>query len=563
MSQQSSTWLPASVLAFRQYTFTDFRHDLIAGVTVGCVAMPLAIAFAIASGVAPQAGIACAIVTGLIISGLGGSRTQIGGPTGAFVVVVSGIIAQHGLTGLYVCTMMAGVILIILGVTGTGTAVKFIPRPVIIGFTNGIAVLIATTQIRDFLGVQGGENTGELIERMRAIGQHLDTVSPAAVTLALASLAVILLANRYIKGIPGTVLAMVLGTAVAWAFTLPVETVAARFGALPSSLPEVHLPAFQASAILGLLSPAFTVAMLGAIESLMSAVVADRMTGDRHNPNVELVAQGLANVASPLVGGLPATGAIARTATNIRSGARTPMAGIVHAVTLLVLLLAGASLVGRIPMAVLAAILLTVAWRMGEWHEIPGLLRQGWADRSVWFVTFALTVFADLTVAVEVGMIIAALLFIRRVSLTTTVSRVTHDYLHEGREHVLQDKEIPDNVAIYRIHGPFLFGATDKIERIAHDLPRLPPVVIFRLRNMTAIDATGLEALEDMADRIRASGRTAIFCGAREQPAALLERAGFVDYVGKENVQPHVRAALDRAAAVIAASGRTLTPAAS
>jgi sulfate permease, SulP family len=554
MPSRPSAWLPASVIALRHYSAADFRHDLIAGVTVGFVAMPLAIAFAIASGVAPQAGIACAIVTGLIISGLGGSRTQIGGPTGAFVVVVSGIIAQYGISGLYICTMMAGVILIILGVTGTGSAVKFIPRPVIIGFTNGIAILIATTQIRDFLGVRGGENAGDLLERMASIGRHLDTVSPAAVILASGSLAVILLANRFVRAVPGTVLAMVIGTIAAWALALPVETVTARFGALPSSLPELQVPTIRASVVLTLLSPAFTVAMLGAIESLMSAVVADRMTGDRHNPNVELVAQGIANVVSPLVGGLPATGAIARTATNIRSGARTPVAGIIHALTLLVLLLVGARLVGQIPMAVLAAILFTVAWRMGEWQEIPGLLRQGWADRSVWLVTFALTVFADLTVAVEVGMIIAALLFIRRVALTTTVSRVTADYLNEGREHVLQDKSIPEYVAIYRIHGPFLFGATDKIERVVRDLPHLPPVVIFRLRNMTAIDATGLEALEDIADRIRASGRTAVFCGAREQPAELMRRAGFIDHVGADNVRPHVSSALERADAIVGVS---------
>jgi SulP family sulfate permease len=299
--------------------------------------------------------------------------------------------------------------------------------------------------------------------------------------------------------------------------------------------------------MLTLLSPAVTVAMLGAIESLLSAVVGDRMTGKKHNPNVELVAQGIANVVSPLFGGLPATGAIARTATNIRSGGRTPVAGMVHALTLVAVLLAGATLAGRIPMPVLAAILFVVAWRMGEWHEIPALLRQTRTDAVVWFATFALTVLADLTVAVEVGMVMASLLYIRRVSLTTTVSRVTADYVEEGQQHSLQDKDIPSWVAIFRIHGPFLFGATDKLAHVLEQLDTLPPIVIIRLRNMTAIDATGLQALEEIAERVRQSGRTPIFCGARSQPRAVMEHAGFPDRVGRDNVCQHVDAALERA----------------
>jgi len=361
--------------------------------------------------------------------------------------------------------------------------------------------------------------------------------------------------NRVSRAVPGTVVALVAGTLAVWIFGLPVETVASRFGGVPSGLPAIQVPAFEPALLLKLISPAVTVAMLGAIESLMSAVVADRMSGDRHNPNVELVAQGVANIVSPLFGGLPATGAIARTATNIRSGARTPVAGMVHALTLLVVLLAGAQIAGHIPMAVLAAILLVVAWRMGEWTEIPALFKQTRADIAIWMATFALTVFADLTVAVEVGMVLAALLFIRRVATTTTVSRVTKEYLSEGRPHVLQDKPIPDYVAIYRIHGPFLFGATDKIIRVIDDLPNLPPVVIFRLRNMTALDATGLRALEDVADRTRASGRTAVFCGAREQPRGLMRRSGFADHVGAENVTPHVQAALERASQIKAEVG--------
>ncbi len=347
--------------------------------------------------------------------------------------------------------------------------------------------------------------------------------------------------------LPGTIVALVAGTIAAAVLELPVETVASRFGAVPSGLPAVTLPALEPALILTLLSPAVTVAMLGAIESLLSAVVADRMTGDRHNPNVELVAQGIANVVSPLVGGLPATGALARTATNVRSGARTPVAGMVHAITLLLILLVGAELSGRIPMAVLAAILFVVAWRMGEWHEIPSLLRQTRTDVTVWAATFTLTVLADLTVAVEVGMVLAALLYIRRVSHTTTVSRVTREYLVEGQKHVLQDKPIPPYVTIFRIHGPFLFGSTDKVAGILDSLDTLPPIVIVRLRNMTAIDATGLNALEEVARRVTESGRTTIFCGALSQPRAVMAQAGFPDVVGPENFCPHVDAALERA----------------
>lgn len=547
MPHRHSPWTPKSVLALRHYTPDTFRHDVIAGITVGLVALPLAMAFAIASGLSPQAGIYCAVVTGFIISALGGSKVQIGGPTGAFVVVVANIVSQHGLSGLFMCTMMAGVLLVLLGVTGMGSAVKFIPRPVVIGFTNGIAVLIASTQIRDFLGLRFSDNTGEFLSRMEGIAGHLNTFSMEATALGVAALAAIILVNRYVPRVPGTIVALVAGTAVVASFALPVETVGSRFGGVPSGLPAMHLPALSLSLLIQLIGPAVTVAMLGAIESLMSAVVADRMSGDRHNPNVELIAQGVANIVSPMVGGLPATGAIARTATNIRSGGRTPVAGMVHALTLLIILLVGAKLAGRIPMPVLAAILFIVAWRMGEWHEIPGLLKQTRADRAVWIATFALTVLADLTVAVEVGMVLAALLFIRRVSVTTTVSRVTREYLAEGYAHVLQGKQIPDYAAIYRIHGPFLFGATDKISRVIEDIDRLPAIVIFRLRNMTAIDATGLRALEETSDRLRATGRATIFCGAREQPRAVMRQAGFPERVGPANVCPHVQAALKRA----------------
>jgi sulfate permease, SulP family len=542
--------LPKSVLCLRHYSRSDFLHDLVAGLTVGIVALPLAMAFAIASGLSPQAGIYCAIITGFLISALGGSRTQIGGPTGAFVVVVAGIVAQYGIEGLFMCTMMAGVLLILLGLTGMGGAVRYIPRPVVVGFTNGIAILIASTQIRDFFGLQAAEMPGEFLQRMQALAAALPTISPAATMLAGGSLAVLILWPMFVRRVPGSIVVLLAGTAAAALLGLDVDTIGSRFGGVSATLPELHVPQFRADLILKLLSPALTVAMLGAIESLMSAVVADRMTGDRHNPNMELIAQGVANVASPLFGGLPATGAIARTATSIRSGARTPVAGMVHAVTLLVVLLAAAPLASHIPLAVLAAILMVVAWNMGEWREIPDLLRLTRTDISVWAVTFLLTVLADLTVAVEAGMILAALLYIRRVSQTTTVTRVTPQDVEDGRAHVLQGKDIPPYVAVFRIHGPFLFGATEKLRKITSRIDQLPPVVIVRLRNMTAIDATGLHALETLADQLQASGRALILCGARAQPAHLMHQAEFHQHVGDQNICPHIEAALVRAAAI-------------
>jgi SulP family sulfate permease len=476
---------------------------------------------------------------------------QIGGPTGAFVVVVSGIIAKYGVDGLFMCTMMAGVLLVVMGLTGTGTAVQFIPRPVVVGFTNGIAVVIASTQVQDFLGiVVPGPIPGELVGRLSVLGMNLSATSVPTAAVGAGVLALIVIWNRLVPRVPGYIVALVAGTAVVSLAGLPLATVGSRFGGIPAGLPQFRVPAFRPDLILTLLSPTLTVAMLGAIESLMSAVVADRMSGTRHNSNVELFAQGIANIASPLFGGLPATGAIARTATNVRSGAKTPVAGMVHALTLLTILLVAAPLAASVPMAVLAAILLVVSYNMGEWHEIPELWKQGLTDRLVWMVTFALTVLADLTVAVEAGMILAALLFIRRVSATTTVSRVTPEYIERGRPHALQGKDIPDHVTILRIHGPFLFGATEKLREAAEDIDTLKPVVVLRLRNMTALDATGLRAIQDFADALAASGRTLLLCGALPQPFTLMAHAEFHRHVGAENILPDVDAALARARAL-------------
>jgi sulfate permease, SulP family len=541
-------WLPQSIICLRAgYTRRDLLSDLIAGVTVGLVALPLAMAFGIASGVMPQAGIYTAVVAGFLISALGGSRLQIGGPTGAFVVIVAGIIAAHGVSGLLMVTLIAGLILILMALTGLGTAVKYIPRPVTIGFTNGIAILIASTQVKDFLGLDITAVPSDFVLRVSALVNSLVSFHWPALLLSIGSLLIILLLPRFTKRVPGSIVALVLATIAVPLFGIPVETIGSKFGGIPTGLPHISLPQVRPELIVPLLPAAVTVAMLAAIESLLSAVVADGMSGDKHNSNVELLAQGIANLAVPFVGGIPATGAIARTATNVRSGARTPVSGMVHALTLLAILLVAAPLARFIPLATLAAILFVVAYNMSEWREVRTILKLSKADIVVWLMTFGLTVLADLTVAVEIGMLLAALLYIYRVSQTTTVAPVTEGYIEDGRPHILQDKLLPSYVLVLRIHGPFLFGATEKLAEATVDVESLPAVVILRLRNMTALDATGLHELERLAQRLRDSGRTLLLCGARSQPAQLLRQSPFLQYLGEENMLPHVEAALSRA----------------
>jgi SulP family sulfate permease len=530
-----NNWVPKSILCLKSYTKRLFLADLMAGMTVGLVALPLAMAFAIASGVPPQDGLYCAIVAGFLISALGGSKTQIGGPTGAFVVVVFAIVARHGVDGLFMCTMMAGVLLLILGATGLGTAVKFIPRPVVVGFTNGIAVIIASTQIKDFFGLKIEKVPGDFLGRLQTIAHNFSSFSRIETGLAVAALAVIIVFMRYVKRVPGYIVALLIGTAVVVLFKLPVETIGTRFGGIPSGLPTLKVPHFRLDLVRPLISPAITVAMLGAIESLMSAVVCPSQCNQKHNPQL---------------GRLPATGAIARTATNIRSGAKTPVSGMIHALTLLGIVVFAAPLARFIPLSVLAAILLVVSYNMGEWREIPELLKLSRLEIATWLVTFLLTVFADLTVAVEAGMILAVLVFIRKVTQTTSVSEVTEEYVREGHVHILQHKVIPAYVAIFRIHGPFLFGATDKIEEITSRMASLPPILILRLRNMTAIDSTGLQALENLADQVHQSGRELILCGAREQPSRLMHQAEFQQHIGAENMCNSIAEALNRARVV-------------
>jgi SulP family sulfate permease len=547
MNISLEAWLPKSVIFLRTYDRQKFLSDLIAGVTVGLVALPLAMAFAISSGLSPQAGLYCAIVTGFVISALGGSKTQIGGPTGAFVVVVAGIISKYGIDGLFVCTMMAGVLLLLLGITGMGSAVKYFPRPVVVGFTNGIAILIASTQIRDFFGIHLDSVPGDFFHRMAALAGAFSTFNWRATLLATVSLAIMILCLKFTRKIPGAIVVCFGATATVALLHLPIETIGTRFGGIPSGLPHIAVPTLHYDTMRQLFSAAFTVAMLGAIESLMSAVVSDKMSADKHNPNVELMAQGVANIVSPLFGGLPATGAIARTATNVRAGAKTPVAGMIHAITLLAIILFAAPLVKNVPLSALAAILMMVAYNMGDWEEIPEILKLSAADIAVWLLTLTLTVVTDLTFAVEVGMVLAALTFIRKVSRTTTVTRVTRDYVEDSRVHVLQGKDIPPYAAVYRVHGPFLFGSTDKFEEILRDIENLPPIVILRLRNMTAIDATGLGAIRELADEVHATGRTLLLCGAREQPSQLMQQAEFERHVGKENIVASITDAIARA----------------
>ena len=542
----------------RGYTLQSFLADLTAGVTVGVVALPLAMAFGIASGVDPTAGLYTAIVAGFIISVLGGSRVQIGGPTGAFVAIVFGVIAQYGLNNLILCTIMAGVMLVIMGVAQMGTMIKFIPYPVTTGFTSGIAVLIFSTQIKDFFGLTVAKVPADFVEKMHVFGTHFSTLHWPTLLLSLTSLAVILTwPKKLAKRVPGTIIAMLLGTLAVMLFDLPVDTIGKRFGGIPQTLPSMKIPALSWESIRHLIQPAFTIAMLAAIESLLSAVVADGMIDDRHNSNQELVAQGLANIASGLFGGIPATGAIARTATNVKSGGRTPVAGIIHAITLLLIILIAAPLAKFIPLATLSAVLVFVAYNMGEWHQFTRLTRWPKSDVAVFLAAFGLTVLIDLTVAVEVGMVLAAVLFIKRISETTQITAVDETTDTEGSHHSLVGKEIPDGVLVFRVFGAFFFGAADKLETALKRSKQQPKVLILRMRKVLAMDATGLNALEDLFEKLRARGQHLVLSAPHTQPLFTMDKSGFLDRLGRENVCAHIDDALARARQIL----RESTPA--
>src|SRR4051812_21658657 len=521
----------------KHYTRQDFRADLIAGLTVGIVALPLAMAFAIASGVPPQAGIFTAVIAGFLISSLGGSRVCIGGPTGAFIIILYGIYSKYGAENLAICTVMAGVLLFAMGAAKLGTMIKYIPFPVTVGFTSGIAVLIFTTQIKDFFGLRVDKMPSDFVEKMKVLVQHANTFQWQTVCLGVASFAVIKLwPKKWQRSVPGSIVALVLGTAAVAFFSIPVETIGTKFGGIPQSLPAFRMPALSWSNIQHLFQPSVTIALLAAIESLLCAVVADGMVDDRHDSNQELMAQGLANIVSPLFGGIAATGAIARTATNVKCGARTPIAGIIHAFTLLIIILAAAPLAKFIPLATLSAVLVNVALNMGEWHNFARIPKWPRSDAAVFLTAFSLTVIVDLTVAVEIGMVLAAVLFIKRVSETTQITAVDEQTDTEGSHHSLLGKEIPRGVMVYRIFGAFFFGAADKLETALARPKNEPDVLMLRMRKVLAIDATGLNALEDLHARLARRGKHLILSGPHAQPLFMMDKAGFLDRLGKENV---------------------------
>jgi SulP family sulfate permease len=525
----------------------DFRADLTAGVTVGIVALPLAMAFAIASGAPPQAGIFTAVIAGFIISALGGTKVCIGGPTGAFIIILYGISAEYGAENLAVCTIMAGVILLAMGLVRLGTMIKFIPFPVTVGFTSGIAVLIFSTQIKDFFGLRINKVPSDFVERMKVFVAHANTFQWPALALGCLSFGIIKLwPKQWQRRVPGSIVALVLGTAAVALFQIPVETIGSKFGGIPQGLPGLHLPAFSWPTLQHLFRPALTIALLAAIESLLCAVVADGMVDDRHDSNQELMAQGLANIFCPLFGGIAATGAIARTATNVKSGGRSPVAGMIHAVTLLVIIFAAAPLAKYIPLAILSAVLVNVALHMGEWHNFGRLLKWPRSDAVVFLSTFVLTVMVDLTVAVEIGMVLAAMLFIKRVSETSQITAVDESTETEGSHHSLIGKEIPRGVMVYRMFGALFFGAADKLESALKREKQEPQVLILRMRKVLAMDASGLNALEDLFERLHRKGKHLVLSAPHTQPLFVMDKAGFLDRIGRDNVCAHIDAALER-----------------
>jgi SulP family sulfate permease len=545
---------PKLLDTLKTYSRADFHADLVAGITVGIVALPLAMAFAIASGVTPQAGIFTAVIAGFLVSGLGGTRVSIGGPTGAFIVILYGIYAKYGAENLAICTIMAGIILIAMGIARMGAMIKFIPYPVTAGFTSGIAVLIFSTQIKDFCGIAIDKVPSEFVEKMTALFEHAGTFQWPTLLLAAASLAIILLwPGKWQRRVPGSIVALVLATAAVSIFHLPVETLGSRFGGIPQGLPAPHLPAVTWVKIHELFQPALTIALLAAIESLLCAVVADGMIDDQHDSNQELVAQGIANIISPLFGGIAVTGAIARTATNVRCGGRTPVAGIIHGITLLIILLVAAPFAKFIPMATLSAVLINVALNMGEWHNFGRLLKWPRSDAGVFLTTFGLTVAIDLTVAVETGMVLAAMLFIKRISDTTQITAVDERTDTEGSHHSLIGKDIPVGVMIFRIFGSFSFGAADKLESALNRLKQEPDVLILRMRKVLAMDATGLNALESLQEQLHSRGKHMVLSGPHSQPMFMMAKAGFVDRLGEENFCANIDLALERARAILSA----------
>ena len=542
---------PNIISSLAGYNSSKFTADLSAGITVGLVALPLAMAFAIASGVPPERGLFTAIVAGFIVSLLGGSRVQIGGPTGAFVVIVAGIVSQFGYEGLVYCTLLAGGLLIAFGLFRMGGLIRLIPFPVTIGFTAGIAVIIFSTQIKDFLGLPLTESAPHFVDQMYNYATHINTIDFTTTIVGLGTLLAILFLRRFAPRLPAMLIVMIVITALVALLDLKVETIGHRFGELPRSLPSPRMVSFDFATLKELIAPAFTIAILAAIESLLSATIADGMTSDRHKPNVELVAQGIANIGSVIFGGIPATGAIARTATNIKSGAKTPVAGIIHAITLLLILLTIAPYAELIPLTSLAAILMVVSYDMSELRNFKSFMRLPKSDVMVMLSTFGLTVIVDLVVAVEIGIVLAALLFIRRMSEITNVGIITREL--RGDDMIIDDpnsiatREVPEGVEVFEILGPFFFGAADRFRDVMHRLEKTPQVIILRMRNVPAIDATGLHVLTEFFRRCRKDGTTLVLSGVHSQPLNAIIKCGLLDEIEMKNVYGNIDDALNRA----------------
>ena len=539
---------PKLFTTLKTYTKDLFIADLSAGVIVGIVALPLAIAFAIASGVSPEKGVLTAIIAGFIISALGGSKVQIGGPTGAFVIIVFGIVQQYGLAGLTFATLLAGILLMIMGFAKMGTVIKFIPHPLIVGFTSGIAVIIFSTQIKDFLGLSIASVPSEFFDKWHAYFTNLHLINWYSLAIGGGSIALILLWQKFNKKIPGSLVALLAATIATYVFQLPVETIGTKFGEISVSLQMADFSQFTFAQAKQLIEPAVTIAILAAIEALLSAVVADGMIGSRHRSNMELVAQGAANIASSIFGGIPATGAIARTATNIKNGGKTPVAGIIHAVTLLLVMLFFGTYASLIPLSALAAILIIVSYNMSEWRSFVRVLKSPKSDVSVLLITFFLTVVFDLTIAIEVGMVMSAFLFMHRMSMVTNVGVITREFNEDEVEDTqsINLKDVPKDVEVFEINGPFFFGAVDKFREAIDRVAERPKVLIIRMRNVPAIDSTGIAVLEKLCLDNRKHGTHFVLSGVHSQPLIAIGQAGLIDVFGEENIHDNIDSALTR-----------------
>lgn len=550
---------PKILDTLKKYSRTTFQSDLIAGIVVGVVALPLAIAFAIASGVSPEKGLVTAVIAGFLISALGGSRVQIGGPTGAFVVIVYGIIQQYGMEGLMLATIMAGCMLVVFGFARIGSVIKFIPYPVIIGFTSGIAVIIFSSQVKDFLGLSIEQVPSGFFEKWAVLISSMPTANIYSVLIAALTVLMIVVLQKINKRIPGSFLAILFTSMVVYFFNLPVETIGDRFGAITHSLALTPVPAIDMGVLRNLIRPAFTIAMLAGIESLLSAIVADGMVGGKHRSNMELVAQGVANIVVPFFGGIPATGAIARTATNIHNGGRTPVSGIVHALTLLFILLFFGKAAALIPLSALAGILVVVSYRMAEWHSFKMVLRAPKSDALVLLMSFLLTIIFDLTVAIEVGVMLAFLLFIRRVSLTKSINEVQGYYVDEEERDdpdSVSEKVIPDGAEVYEINGPFFFGVASTFTETMGQVEKNPVVRILRMRHVSSVDATAINALRRVIEESFKYGITIVLSGLQDSVNDQLVKSGITQLVGRENVTLNIDTALKRAELVLAANNK-------